>query len=105
MIPRLRAIGGQSAHAPVPGQEPAATSVDPPSEQMTDGSALARCFDKTRLAAYLGISVRTWDRATAAGETPPPDLLVGGRSARWSPETIGRWLKTRPRLPGRGGRT
>lgn len=99
----LREGRGQPSHAAAASQAPPTTSGNPPSEQMTDGIP-THCFDKSELARYLGISVRTWDRATAARETPPPDLMVG-RSPRWSPETIARWLKTKPRLPGRGGRT
>jgi len=103
MTPRLRAVCGQSAPAPVSSRDPATTSADPPSDVMTDGPP-AKCMGKSELARYLGISVRTLDRATAERLTPPPDLVVG-RSPRWSPETVTRWLKTRPRLPGRGGRT
>ncbi len=62
-----------------------------------------RCLDKSGLAQYLGVSVRSLDRANAAGLLPRPDLVVG-RSPRWSPDTIKRWLKARPKLPGRGGR-
>ena len=60
------------------------------------------CLGKTELARYLGVSVRSLDRANAAGLLPHPDLVVG-RSPRWSPDTINRWLKARPKLPGRGG--
>ncbi len=61
-----------------------------------------RCLDKRGLGRFLGVSVRTLDRAIAAGLLPRPDLVVG-RSPRWSPDTINRWLKARPKLPGRGG--
>ncbi len=60
-----------------------------------------RCFTKRSLSAFLGISTRSWDRAVAMGLTPPPDLLCGS-SPRWSPATIEKWLRSRPRLPGRG---
>jgi hypothetical protein len=30
--------------------------------------------------------------------------LLVGRSPRWSPVTIEKWLRTRPKLPGRGAR-
>lgn len=74
-----------------------------PSPVQPTQEPLARCLGKAELARYLGISVRSLDRAIAAGLLPRPDLTIG-RSLRWSPETIHRFLKTRPRLPGRGGR-
>ena len=61
------------------------------------------CVGKAELARYLGVSIRTLDRAGAEGLLPRPDLVIG-RSSRWSPETIKRWLRARPKLPGRGGR-
>jgi hypothetical protein len=60
------------------------------------------CVDKRGLARFLGLSVRSLDRANALGLLPAPDLVVG-RSPRWSPDTVSRWLRTRPRLPGRKG--
>ena len=60
------------------------------------------CFDKRGLARFLGLSVRSLDRANALGLLPIPDLTVG-RSPRWSPETVSKWLRTRQRLPGRKG--
>jgi hypothetical protein len=60
------------------------------------------CVDKRGLARFLGLSVRSLDRANALGLLPCPDLVVG-RSPRWSPETVSKWLRTRPRLPGRKG--
>jgi hypothetical protein len=67
-----------------------------------DTPAPASCLDKRGLARFLGVSVRSLDRANALGLLPAPDLVVG-RSPRWSPDTISRWLRTRPRLPGRKG--
>ena len=60
------------------------------------------CLDKRGLARFLKVSIRSLDRANALGLLPCPDLVVG-RSPRWSPDTISRWLRTRPRLPGRKG--
>ncbi len=60
-------------------------------------------FTKKTLCRLIQISERSWSRAAAAGLTPPPDLVVG-REARWSPDTIKKWLRTHPKLPGRGGR-
>jgi hypothetical protein len=67
-----------------------------------DTPAPASCLDKRRLASFLGLSVRSLDRANSLGLLPCPDLVVG-RSPRWSPDTISKWLRTRPRLPGRKG--
>ena len=60
----------------------------------------ARCYTKKSLAAHLAVSVRSLDRAAAEGLLPEPDLIAG-RSPRWTPETIARWLANHPRLPGR----
>jgi hypothetical protein len=67
-----------------------------------DGPPPDTCFTKAALARFLGLSVRSLDRAAALGLTPVPDLIVG-RSPRWSPDTVTKWLRTRPRLPGRKG--
>jgi hypothetical protein len=89
---------GCAQGSPTPREIP-----DRPSNEISDEEAVAVCFDKQRLARFLGISVRSLDRANAAGLLPCPDLVVG-RSARWSPETIMRWLRSQPRLPSRGKR-
>jgi hypothetical protein len=86
--------GGISSASPVN----TATSAELPSEHASDA-----CFDKASLARFLDISYRSLDRAWAARALPEPDFWFG-RSPRWLPESIRRWLKTRPRLPGRGGR-
>jgi hypothetical protein len=62
----------------------------------------ATCMNKSQLARFLGLSVRSLDRAAALGLLPAPDLVLG-RSARWSPDTISKWLRTHPHLPGRKG--
>jgi predicted DNA-binding transcriptional regulator AlpA len=67
-----------------------------------DTRALPSCMGKRGLARFLGLSVRSLDRASAMGLLPRPDLIVG-RSPRWSPDTITKWLRTHPRLPGRKG--
>ena len=88
---------GQRSHDPTlsPGTPVSSTELNPADQ--------TGCFDKPSLARYLKLSVRTLDRLAARGVLPPADLVVG-RSSRWSPSTIERWLRTRPRLPGRGGR-
>jgi predicted DNA-binding transcriptional regulator AlpA len=58
------------------------------------------CFTRQTLARFLNISTRTLDRLAGQGLLPKPDLLVG-RAARWTPQTIERWLKARPTMPGR----
>jgi predicted DNA-binding transcriptional regulator AlpA len=91
---KLRQESIPSPNTPAPSSE--VNSVDE-----TDEAALAVCFDKQGLARFLGLSVRSLDRANAMGLLPCPDLVCG-RSPRWSPSTIEKWLRTRPRLPGRG---
>jgi len=59
--------------------------------------------NKCQFALRLGISIRSLDRAIAAGVIPEPDLKVG-KSPRWSEQTIQAFLLTKPRLPGRGRR-
>ena len=70
--------------------------------QTGDEQAVVRCWTKKTLFEWLGISVRSWDCAAAAGLTPAPDLVVGS-SPRWSPATIAKWLQSKPRLPSRKG--
>ena len=60
------------------------------------------CHDKASLAGFLRRSVRSLDRDIAAGVIPPADFWCG-RSPRWLPETVSRWLRSHPRLPGRRG--
>jgi hypothetical protein len=73
-----------------------------PTTPAPPAGVLAPCFTKQSLADFLETSVRTLDRAAALGLLPAPDLVLG-RSPRWSPTTIERWLRNRPRLPGRKG--
>jgi hypothetical protein len=94
--------GGNPSRAPAPSPAPPATLADVPSESDSDEAAVRACFTTRTLCQWLGISIRSWTRAAALGLTPAPDLVVG-RSPRWSPSTIKRWLKTHPKLPGRGG--
>jgi hypothetical protein len=95
------AIRGQTPHDLAPSPDPTERSADHASVALSDEVA-ACCFTKKTLAEYLVLSVRSLDRAAALGLLPCPDLIVG-RSPRWSPDTITRWLRTRPRLPGRNG--
>ena len=96
------AMRGQSPHDCRSNLDPIAPSAALAPVQPTQ-EAPDHCLDKRGLGRFLGVSVRTLDRAIAAGLLPRPDLVIG-RSPRWSPETINRWLKARPKLPGRGGR-
>jgi len=100
--PQLWAVCGQAGgdHSASPHANEG--SADLTSVALTDEAAVVRCFTKQTLARYLGLSVRSLDRANAVGLLPCPDLVVG-RSPRWSPDTVQRWLRTRPRLPGRKG--
>src|SRR5262245_33589348 len=85
---RSRADGEGPTEATGPDLQPALAA--------TNG----HCLAKRELAAYLGIGYRTLERAIAQGLLPPADLMVG-RSPRWSPKTIERWLACKPKLPGR----
>jgi hypothetical protein len=79
------------------------TSPAPPNQDPeTAGPVPACCLDKRGLARFFGISVRSLDRANALGLLPAPDLVVGRSPPRFSPDTVSRLLRTRPRLPGRG---
>ena|SRR5271157_990590 len=82
-------------------KEQAAPSTAPAPVQPTHDAAPTTCLSKRGLAEYLGVSTRTLDRSIAMGLLPKPDLVVG-RSPRWSPETVRKWLRARPTLPGRG---
>jgi hypothetical protein len=73
---------------------------DGSSVMYTDGGAAAACFTKKSLCEWLQISTRTWDRLTATGQTPAPDLLIG-REGRWMFSTVAKWLRSKPRLTGR----
>jgi predicted DNA-binding transcriptional regulator AlpA len=44
------------------------------------------------VAKSLGIGRRTLERMRAAEQFPPPDVMFG-RSPRWRPETIRRWVE------------
>jgi hypothetical protein len=96
------AIRGQSAHNLAPSPDPTERSADHASVVQSDEAAVARCYTKKTLAQFLELSVKSLDRANALGLLPCPDLIVG-RSPRWSPSTVEKWLRTRPRLPGRKG--
>ena len=104
MTPAQAQVGDAWAIAPRRplNLEPAAPSTAAAPVQPTQ-EAPDRCLDKRGLGRFLGISVRTLDRAIATGLLPPPDLVVG-RSPRWSPDTIKVGSRARPKLPGRGGR-
>jgi len=96
------AMRGKSSH----DQASSLDALSPSSEAIpvhtTDEAALTCFYTKRTLCEWLQISTRSWDRAAAAGLTPAPDLVCGS-SPRWSPSTVTRWLKSRPRLPGRKG--
>jgi hypothetical protein len=94
---QLRAACGQVQPGPSPSPFPAADSGPPHPVQATD-----RYHDRRSLAHYLRFSTRTLNRLMAAGSLPPPDLVIG-KSPRWSPRTVEKWLRSRPRLPGRKG--
>jgi hypothetical protein len=87
---------GQGPPAHDASRDPSNGSASPSRDQMS-----LACFDKAGLAEFLSLSYRSLDRCAAAGLLPTPDLTIG-RSPRWTYETILKWLRTKPRLPGRG---
>jgi len=97
------AVRGQAAGDRRISPDPAERSADHAADVPSDEAAVARCYTKQTLADYLRVSIRSLDRAAALGMLPCPDLIVGRRSPRWSPATIERWLRNRPRLLGRKG--
>jgi hypothetical protein len=66
-------------HAATPG--PPDGSADRASVTLSDEAAVVRCYTKKTLAQFLGLSIRSLDRANALGLLPCPDLVVG-RSPR-----------------------
>jgi hypothetical protein len=101
MTPRARTVSDRSPDSRPGTHECVLESPDAGAPSATDQATLSRCFTKKTLCHWLDISTRTWDRSVAAGLTPAPDLVVGS-SPRWSPSSIDKWLRTHPRLPGRG---
>ncbi len=57
---------------------------------------------KTDLAQILAVSARSIDRLWESGQLPPPSFMLG-RSPRWAPAVIERWLASNPQLSGRKG--
>ena len=103
IAPRLWVGRGQANGDPRRSPDSAAGTDDRPSATESDEAAVATCYTKRTLARFLGVSVRTLARAAAVGLLPQPDLVVGN-SPRWTPATVEKWLRTHPRLPGRGKR-
>jgi predicted DNA-binding transcriptional regulator AlpA len=92
---------GDHPHDHATSHDPAHGSAKPQSDRRSHEPA--PLLSKGQFSAYLGISYRSLDRVAAMGALPRPDLILG-QSPRWSLESISRWLKGRPRLPGRGRR-
>jgi hypothetical protein len=101
--PQLWEGRGQAPDDQALTRDAAPRSANRDSVKATGDAEAPVCFTVQSLCRHLSISTRSWTRAAALGLTPRPDLVVG-RSARWSPSTIDRWLKSQPKLPGRGGR-
>ena len=99
--PPSREGRGQPSRGPTASLNIPAPSINSNPAHETDEAALTCFYTKRTLCKWLQISTRTWDRAAAAGLTPVPDLICGS-SPRWSPQTIEKWLRSKPRLPGRG---
>jgi|SRR5208337_515313 len=84
--------------------DPAASPIPPPipAGPCSDATTDPVFYTRKTLCRLIQVSERTWSRAAAQGLTPQPDILIG-REARWSPSTIQRWLRSKPRFPGRRG--
>ena len=70
--PRVWATGGEPAQAPAASPAASSTSDAPPS--VSDSES---CLDKAGFARYLHISIRSLDRAAAAGAILVPDAWCG----------------------------
>jgi hypothetical protein len=88
---------GQGPPARATNRDPAHGSGDAAKDEMSQG-----CLDLTGFAEFLGLSYRTMTRLLAANLLPAADLVISGNQRRWMRRTIEVWLKSRPRLPGRG---
>jgi hypothetical protein len=75
-----------------------------PVEGTSDGTSDGSYVTKNDLAKLLVKSRRTIDRLEAGGLLPPPDIVVN-RSAMWLRDTIDRFLRSRPSLKLRVGRS
>jgi hypothetical protein len=89
--------GGKGLHSPLP----AATPPNAASDDETKAPFPDRCFTRKSLCEWLSISLRTFDRLAAQGLLPQACFYVSGR-ARWRPSVVEKWLRTRPKLSGRG---
>jgi hypothetical protein len=101
-ILRLGANLGRSHAVPAPSPDHPDRPADS-ARAATSDARLPLGLPKKDVCRWLSISTKTWDRSAAQGLTPAPDYHVG-KSPRWLATTIERWLKTRPKLPGRGGK-
>lgn len=61
-------------------------------EAMTDGADVVRLLTRKQAAARLGISVRTLDALEEAGDI---QAIRIGRSVRYHPETLERFVRRR----------
>ena len=69
--------GGKHSREPTPSPAPSDPSIPQPCRRLI--IRLWRSASTSPdLARYLGLSVRSLDRAAAAGLTPAPDLVCGG---------------------------
>jgi hypothetical protein len=59
--------------------------------EVSPASALEPLLNFDDITTFLSCGLRTVERWKAAGKLPKPDLMIG-RSPRWKPETIRRWV-------------
>jgi hypothetical protein len=91
---------GQDSRAPTTNPQPPDASGDLASDKASE-DPMSRCFTKRSFSAFMQWSERTTDRLIASGAMPRPDCWINDRP-RWLPSTIERWLKSKPKLRGRG---
>jgi hypothetical protein len=97
-LPQLWEQGGSDLPAHATSPDPGNGSARGQSDQMS------HCVTLVGFAEIVGLSEKTMRRLLAANLLPGADLIVGGSQRRWTRRTVEAWLRTRPRLPGRGGK-
>ncbi len=71
---------------------PCETEATPPPPATRAAVLVQPLLTREDLCAVLRCGTATLDRLRAAGRLPRPDLRIG-RSPRWRPETIRRWIE------------
>jgi excisionase family DNA binding protein len=99
--PEIRpSVGTWRERTPPQAASPDRSSASPP----TSSDQMSHCVTLVGFAEIVGLGEKTMRRLLAANLLPPADLIVGGNQRRWTRQTVEAWLRTKPRLPGRGGK-